>query len=122
MKYSRNPITGRLSSGYRFKFKVPSIDSRTLYLPLEMKTLPSVRQVMQGVSPLVVLNALDLADAHSRFRSLRKKYDFDYWAVKEYFIQDILNPDSIVPLRLNDAQFHVIDILRKRYFLHKGIP
>lgn len=119
MKYSRNPITGRFSSGYRFQFKVSSIDSQTLYLPLEMKTLPSIRQLMQGLSPLVAFNALDIADARRKFRNLRKKYDFDYWAVKEYFIPDVLNPDSIVPLRLNDAQFYVVDILRKRYFEKK---
>lgn len=119
MKDSRNPLTGRHCSGYRSIFKVPIIDPHKLFLPIEMKQLPEIRQLLQGISPLVVFNTDSMTEARRAFRLLRKKYDFDYWAIKEYFIRDIDDPDAIIPLRLNDAQFHVINILRKRYFERK---
>ncbi len=112
---SRNPYTGRNSSGYRFRFQVSSIAHHTLFLPIEMKSLPQIQQLLQGFSPLKVFNSYSIDIARQEFRKLRKKYDFDYWAVTEYFIHDLADADSIVPLRLNDAQFVVIDTFRKRY-------
>lgn len=119
MTNTRNPLSGRNSSGFRFLFKVSTISRRTLFLPIEMKTLPQVSQLIEGISPLEVFRCNSLKDAIQAFRSLRKKYDFDYWAATEYFIPDVNDADSITPLRLNDAQHHVIDIFRKRYFQKK---
>ena len=119
MKYSRNPLSGRNCSGFRFRFNVPSISPRTLFLPLEMKSLPQIRPLIQGISPLVACDCKSPHAARKAFRSLRKIYDFDYWALREYFITDRSNPDSIIPLRLNEAQLHVIDIFRKRFFEKK---
>ena len=116
MKKSRNPYSGRNSSGYRFRFQVSSIARHTLFLPLEMKSLQQIQLLMQGVSPLSVFNCQDEARARQIFRKIRIQYDFDYWAVNEYFIRDLKDADSIIPLRLNDAQFIVIDTFRKRYF------
>lgn len=116
MTSSRNPFSGRNSSGYRFKFHVPSIAYNTLFLPIEMKSVPQIQQLIQGVHPLTVFNCCSLNSAKKAFCNLRKRYDFDYWAVKEYSIHDIDDADNIIPLRLNQYQFFVIDILRKRYF------
>lgn len=115
MKTPRNPISGYGCTGFRAMFRVPDIDPHTLYIPIEMKELPKIRQLMHGGSPLSVFNTNSFSEARKKFRALRKKYDFDYWALKEYPIHDVNNPDSIITLRLNDAQHHVIDILRKRY-------
>lgn len=116
MPSSRNPLSGRNSSGYRFKFQVRAIAYHTLFLPLEMKYIPQIQQLIRGVSPLTVFNCSMMESARKAFYDLRKKYDFDYWAATEYFIRDLADADNIIPLRLNSYQFFVIDILRKRYF------
>lgn len=116
MKKSRNPFSGRNCTGYRFRFQVSSIAHNTLFLPLEMKSLPEIKQLMQGDSPLTVFNCSSSDTARQIFRNIRLQFDFDYWAVNEYFVRDLNDADKIVQLRLNDAQFLVIDTFRKRYF------
>ncbi|MDE7350515.1 MAG: hypothetical protein K2N25_05565 [Muribaculaceae bacterium] len=116
MKISRNPYSGRNCTGYRFRFQVSSISHQPLFLPLEMKSLPQIRMLLQGISPLAAFNCFSHERALEAFSSIRKKYDFDYWAINEYFIHDLTDADSIIPLRLNDAQFLVIDTFRKRFF------
>lgn len=116
MKNSRNPFSGRNCSGYRFRFQVSSIAHNTLFLPLEMKSLPEIKQLMQGDSSLTVFNCSSSDTARQIFRNIRLQFDFDYWAVNEYFVRDLNDADKTVPLRLNDAQFLVIDTFRKRYF------
>ena len=81
-----------------------------------MKTLPQIEQLISGISPLTVFNCSSVASARHAFRNLRKRYDFDYWAATEYFIHDVNDADAIIPLYLNDAQHHVIDIMRRRFF------
>lgn len=116
MNSPRNPYSGRNCSGYRFRFQVSSIAHNTLFLPIEMKSLPQIRQLMEGVSPVSAFNSSSDDNARQIFRNIRKHYDFDYWAMTEYFVRDLNDADSMVPLRLNDAQFLVIDTFRKRYF------
>lgn len=115
-KIIRNPFSGRNCSGYRFKFLMRSFAHCPLFLPLEMKSLPQIQMLMQGLSPLDVFSCDDIDSARRAFSELRKKYDFDFWAANEFFIHDIEDPDNIVPLILNDRQHFVVDILRKRYF------
>lgn len=116
MNHSRNPFSGRNCSGYRFLFKSRSIANYSLFLPLEMKSLPQIIRLRRGESLLSVFNRSTLEDAREDFRNLRKKYDFDFWAATEYFIRDINDPDIFLPLRLNSYQHYIIDIFRKRYF------
>lgn len=116
---NRNPLSGKNCTGFRFLFNVWPISRIPLYLPIEMKSLPQIQQLLNGASPLAVFNCHSIEYARIAFRELRKKYDFDYWAANEYFIKDIKDPDSIIPLCLNDCQHHVIDIIRKRYFLRE---
>lgn len=82
-----------------------------------MKSLTQIGQLMQGESPLSVFECSSIQSARKAFREIRRKYDFDYWAATEYLIRDINDADTIVTLRLNDCQHHVIDIIRRRYFL-----
>lgn len=117
MNKSRNPISGRNCTGLRFRFHVPSISRRLLYLPLEMKSLTQIRQLIQGKSPLSVFECRSIDSARRAFSELRRNYDFDYWAATEYFVRDLKDADNIVPLYLNDCQHHVIDIIRRRFFL-----
>ena len=116
---TRDLFSGKNCSGYRFRIKVNSMFKSPLYLPLEMKSLPQIRQLMQGVSPLTVFKCHSISYARTAFNELRKRYDFDLWAATQYFIPDIKNPDSLVSLRLNDAQHFVIDIMRRRHFDRK---
>lgn len=112
----RNPHIGRLSAGFRFRFKVRAISHNAIYLPLEMKDLPQIKMLVGGVSPLVVFNQTSLQTARDAFNELRKMYDFPFWAVKEYFVKDIGDPDRIVPLMLNSYQHRIADTFLKRYF------
>ena len=114
-----NPFSGKNSSGFRFRFHVRSISNQPLYLPIEMKTLLQIQQLMQGTSPIIVFSCHSKEYALSAFSNLRKQYDFDYWAASEYLIRDINDADAIIPLYLNDTQLHVIDIMRKRLFLRR---
>ncbi len=114
-----NPFSGKNSSGFRFRFNARSISNHPLYLPIEMKSLPQIQQLLQGSSPLEVFNCNSKEYALAAFNDLRKQYDFDFWAATEYFIRDINDPDSIIPLILNGSQLHVIDIMRKRLSQHK---
>ncbi len=44
----RNPYTGLLSAGYRFRFQIRAISHHTLFLPLDMKTLPPIQGLLRG--------------------------------------------------------------------------
>lgn len=118
-KTSRNPYSGRNSSGFRFRFHIPSISRLPLFLPIEMKELPQIKILLEGGSPLEAFGVDSLDTARRFFRSIRKRYDFDYWAIKEFFVRDINDPDRIIPLHLNDRQSFAIDIIRRRYFLRR---
>lgn len=118
-KNSRNPYSGRNSSGFRFRFHIPSISRLPLFLPIEMKELPQINILLEGGSPLEAFGVDSLDTARMLFRCIRKRYDFDYWAVKEFFVRDINDPDRIIPLHLNDRQIFAIDIIRRRYFLRR---
>lgn len=111
-----NPYTGHLSAGYRFRFQHRAISHHTLYLPLEMKTLPPIQDLLKGVSPLEVFEASDLKSARKAFVDLRKQYDFPFWAATEYYVLNIEDADEVVPLRLNKYQHEIADTFLRRYF------
>lgn len=119
IKNSRNPLSGRKASGFRFLFRNRDIAHNSLFLPLEMKSLPQIQKLKSGISPLDVFNCNSLIEARLAFYRLRKKYDFDYWAATEYLIKDMRNADDIVPLFMNSFQNHIIDIFQRRYFQRK---
>lgn len=115
MKSSRNPFTGRNSSGFRFCFHVRAIAHRSIFLPMAMKNLPQIQRLLTGESPLSVFSCDSFPQARLRFSELRKKFDFAYWAITEYHIHDINDADNMIPLRLNSYQHYLIDIIQKRY-------
>lgn len=112
----RNPYTGRRSAGFRFRFHVRAISHRNLFLPLQMKSLPQIQQLLLGVSPLEVFKCHSIQSARKAFNELRKQFDFPYWAVTEYYVRDIHDADQIVPLWLNYFQHKIVDTFIKRYF------
>ena len=114
-----NQYSGYQAPGFRFCFHVTSIAHRPLFLPLQMKRLPQIQRLLNGESPLEVFNCDNIHSARNAFCSLRKKFDFAYWAAKEYLIRDIKDPDRIVPLTLNNFQHYLIDILQKRFHNHQ---
>lgn len=111
-----NPISGHNSPGYRFRLRVRAISHRNIYLPLSMKCLPEIRSLLDGVSPLEVFKVSSIEEAGIAFNQIRERYDFPFWAATFYRIPDIHSPSCIVNLRLNDSQFHIIDVLLKRSF------
>ncbi len=112
-----NPQSGKNSAGFRFRFKVRAISHQSLYLPIEMKCLPQIQQLIQGVAPTVVFNRNSIQDARLAFDELRKRFDFPFWAANDYLIKDIADPDNIIPLRLNPYQHQIIDTFLKRHSL-----
>lgn len=115
-KEYRNYYTGFLSAGFRFCFHVSAIAHRPLFLPMDMKTHPQIQRLMKGESPLIVFNTTSIKAARNAFCELRKRYDFPYWAIKDYYINDIKDADNIITLKLNNFQYYIIDILQKRYY------
>ncbi len=111
----RNPCSGFQSAGYRFRFQVRAISHNSLYLPLEMKTLPAVQALLKGTSPLEVFNTPDLKLARKAFVELRKQYDFPFWAATEYRVRNIDNCREFVTLRLNRHQHRIADTFLRRY-------
>lgn len=78
-----------------------------------MKSLPEIKRLLAGVSPLSVFNSKSLPEARQAFYELRKKYDFPFWATLEYSVPDKDDSGQLVPLALNSYQSYVIDkILR----------
>ena len=63
----------------------------------------------------LIFNTNCIHEARRSFCELRKKFDFPYWAIKEYYIRDRNNADNIIPLKLNTVQNYLIDILQKCY-------
>lgn len=114
-----NPISGRNSPGFRFRFCVRSITHKTLYLPLAMKQLPEIKRLMEGYAPFSVFHCLSMDTVRHTFNELRKKYDFAYWCATEYYIHDMADADNIIPLRLNQHQHQIIDTFERRYFEQK---
>lgn len=114
-KISRNQYTGYRAPGFRFRFHVRSIAHRCLFLPLVMERIPQIQRLLRGESPCTVFNTNCIHEARRSFCELRKKFDFPYWAIKEYYIRDRNDADNIIPLKLNTVQDYLIDILQKRY-------
>lgn len=117
MHQDHNPLTGRFSTGFRFRLNCRPVSRLPLYLPLPMKNNVHIRKILEGEHPCDAFgcNSIDAAKFH--FNNIRKKYDFPFWAATEYKVRDIKDPDNIVPLYLNEAQNHVIAIIEERFFL-----
>ncbi len=110
-----NPHSGHKAPGFRFRFHIRAISHRAIFLPLEMKSLPQIQRLQNGESPLSVFNCSSIKDARKAFCEFRYNFDFAFWAAREYYIQDITNRAKIIPLILNEFQFHIIDTFQKQY-------
>ena len=125
-----NPLAGKNSPGPRFRFRVRSIAHQSLYLPETMENLPQIRQLIDGVSPLVVFNCNDIKTARYSFYELRKKYDFPYWAALDYMIPDKNKTSNLVTLHLNGIQRYLAAVfmiranagLHGKYIISKTVP
>lgn len=84
-----------------------------------MKDLPEIKLIQEGKSILEVFDCDSIKDAQKAFNELRKQFDFPFWAASEYYVQDIEDPDQIVPLRLNRYQHYIADIFINRYAQRK---
>lgn len=125
-----NPLSGYQAPGPRFKVRIRPLAHNNMYLPIKMRTLPQIILLLKGISPLEVFNCTSIKDARQAFYELRKKFDFPYWAVREFKIRDIANLHKIVPLRLNRFQHYLADSLIRnnpddlpaKYIISKTIP
>lgn len=111
-----NPISGKNAPGYRFRFSCPKLFRFPKWLPLEMKSLPAIRRLIDGESPLRVFNVENIILCRERFSHLRRFFDFSFWAATAYQIPSADNSSRFVPLFLNPYQHKLIDIFRRRLF------
>ena len=125
-----NPLAGKNSPGPRFRFRVRSIAHQSLFLPETMENLPQIRQLIDGISPLVVFKCNDIKTARHAFYELRKKYDFPYWAALDYMIPDKNKTSNLVKLHLNGIQRYLAAVfmmranagLHGKYIISKTVP
>ncbi len=130
MKSPVDPISGFNAPGPRFKARIRSISHNNMYLPIQMRDLHFLKELVNGASPLQVFHTSTIEQARAMFFRIRKCYDFPYWASTDFKIRDISNPHSIVPLRLNKYQHYLVDTLirtnldgkPKQYLIAKSIP
>ncbi len=112
----RNPLSGLGCPDFRFRLQHRALSHRSIYLPLSMKQHPKIQRLLKGESLLSVFDAYTIESARHAFDELRYHYDFAFWAAKEYYIRDIKDADNIIPLKLNNFQTYLMDIIQKRYF------
>lgn len=125
-----NQFSGKNAPGPRFRFFAPKLFHHKLYLPLQMKYLPVIKQLMEGEDPLNVFSVNALWKARHFFTDLRNDYDFSYWAASVCRIPDRRKPKRLVPLFLNIHQRRLVNIFLMRrfrgetanYIITKSIP
>lgn len=110
-----NPFTGYHSPGLRFRLNCRAISHTPLYLPLAMKNHPQVLCLISGVSPLEVFAVSTISEARRAFNHLREQFDFTFWAVRNYRVRDINDPDKIIPYFLPEKLAPMIHIFLIRY-------
>lgn len=108
-----SPFSGHKSPGFRFQFKCPRISRHTLWLPLEMKSLPLISDLRNGIDPCIALDVSSIKDARDRFKTIRASFDFPFWAATSYDIPDIQSPLILSTLVLNSPQRLIIDTFLK---------
>lgn len=95
-----------------------------------MRKLPEIQYLLRGVSPLEVFGVSSIHMARQAFYTLRKKYDFPYWAATDFKVLDWNVSLTPVPLRLNVFQRYLADVfirrslegLPARYVISKTLP
>lgn len=108
-----SPFSGHKSPGVRFQFKCPQLSRHTLWLPIEMKSIPQISDLRKGIDPRIALRASSIKGARDNFKSLRASFDFSYWAATSYEITDVKSPLQTIPLLLNASQRLIIDTFLK---------
>lgn len=114
-----NPFTGYHTPGMRFRLNCRGISRCPLYLPLGMKNHPQVMSLKSGVSPLEVFGVSTIGEARRAFHHLREQFDFSFWAVRNYKVRDINDPDKIVPYIIPEKLALMVHIIQMRY--HKQL-
>ena len=100
-----NPITGEGSIGERFEFYIPDFPIRRQFLPVEMKKIPLVKQLLKAGTLDAFLKKLGTTDEdyHSdrqkvirQFVRLRIRYDFAFWAAFYVYIKNKYGGEDVL--------------------------
>ncbi len=100
-----NPITGEGSIGERFEYVIPDFPIRKQYLPVEMKKIPLVKQLLKAGTLDAFLKKLGTTDEdyHSdrqkvirQFVRLRIRYDFAFWAAFYVYIKNKYGGEDVL--------------------------
>lgn len=100
-----NPITGEGSIGERFEYVNPDFPIRRQYLPVEMKKIPLVKQLLKAGTLDAFLKKLGTTDEdyHSdrqkvirQFVRLRIRYDFAFWAAFYVYIKNKYGGEDVL--------------------------
>lgn len=100
-----NPISGEGSIGERFEYVIHDFPIRKQYLPVEMKKIPLVKQLLKAGTLDAFLKKLGTTDEdyHSdrqkvirQFVRLRIRYDFAFWAAFYVYIKNKYGGEDVL--------------------------
>jgi hypothetical protein len=100
-----NPISGEGSIGERFEYVIHDFPIRKQYLPVEMKKIPLVKQLLKAGTLDAFLKKLGTTDEdyHSdrqkvirQFVRLRIRYDFAFWAGFYVYIKNKYGGEDVL--------------------------
>ena len=100
-----NPVTGEGSIGERFEFYLPDFPIRRQFLPVEMKKIPLVKQLIKAGSLDAFLEKIGTAEEDYEidrlkvileFVKLRNRYDFPFWAATLVYIKNKGGGDDVL--------------------------
>lgn len=124
-----NPVTGEGSIGERFEFYLPDFPIRRQFLPVEMKKIPLVKQLIKAGSLDVFLEKIgtteedyeiDRLKVILQFVKLRNRYDFPFWAATLVYIKNKYGGDDVL-FRLSYPQRRFVEALEELRKANKPI-
>lgn len=124
-----NPVTGEGSIGERFEFFIPDFPIRKQYLPVEMKKIPLVKQLLKAGTLDAFLKKLGATDEEYeidrlkvilQFVKLRNRYDFPFWAATLVYIKNKYGGDDVL-FRLSYPQRRFVEALEELRKANKPI-
>ena len=115
-----NPITGEGSIGKRFKFTLTDFPIKEQYLPVEMKRIPLVKQLIKHGSIEALLTHMK-SDNHEadrlkviqQFVRMRSRYDFPFWAAMFVYIKKKGGGEDVL-FRLTRPQRRFVERIEAR--------
>lgn len=123
-----NPITGEGSVGERFDFTLKDFPIETQHLPVAMRKVPLVKQLIKAGSIEKFLNDLvgyyseeDRAKVVEQFVRIRCHHDFAFWAAAYVYILSKIPGEGEILFRLTRPQRRFVEALESKRLANEPI-